>query len=127
MPGGLFHCGEHIADELVGNARMEQVGHGINEDSTGPFPAKRELEARLPKAQVEALLVMMAGYAAEALSEGQGVAVIAPRRDLRAPSNRIPGSVCPLDGRSASHRGICRTFVRLCQPPTSWRFAVPAT
>ena len=58
---------------------------------------QRQLEALRPEAQVEALLVGMAGHAAEALGERERVAVVAAGRDLGAAGDRVPRRVGPLD------------------------------
>ena len=51
------------------------------------------------EAEIESLLVRVAGHTAKPLCEGLGVAVLAARTDLRAPARGVPGRVGPLDVR----------------------------
>ncbi len=47
MPRRLRHHVEHLADELVRDAGMEQVGHGVHEHDPGRRPALRDVEGVL--------------------------------------------------------------------------------
>jgi len=69
------HYVEYAADVVVGDGLVEQVAHRVDENSSRLVPEKRSGQAFRPEAEIEALLVWMAGHASEPLSERLGVAV----------------------------------------------------
>lgn len=98
-----LHHREDSGDEGVRYSRMEQIRHGVDEHEPRPAPPPRDLQSLWPEPKVKALLVRVPGDATEPLSQGLGVAMLAPGRDLRAPSDRIPRGFGPLDRGAVSH------------------------
>jgi hypothetical protein len=74
MVVGAHHRVEDEPDVVIGDVLVEEVGHRVDEDQSRPPPPQRQLQARGPDAQVEALLERVARNAAEALGERLGVA-----------------------------------------------------
>ncbi|CAD5253920.1 hypothetical protein BOSE21B_100047 [Bosea sp. 21B] len=97
MPIRQFHGVEHFRDETVRHILVEQVGHRVHEDHLRLPPTEWLLQAFGPERQIESVFERVSRHAAKALREPFRVAVIAAGTDLRAPGDRVPRSVGPLD------------------------------
>jgi hypothetical protein len=93
---GLSYDLEDLLYVGVGNLLMEEVAHRGDEDHPRARPFQRLLQPLRPQLQLKALLVRMPRDAAPALGERLGVAVRAPRRDLLATRDVVPGRLRPL-------------------------------
>lgn len=99
MPVGRDHHLRNGQDVFVGDSVMKQIAHGVDENHFGISPTERLRELFGHESQVEALLVGMPLDAAKTLCERLGITVFAARADFRAAAHRVPGCVCPFDGR----------------------------
>ena len=103
VPVRSAHDIGNLANVGLRHSFVEQVAHRVDEDPSGCSPAQRLFQLLWHQPEIEALLKGVAGNAAEPLSEGLGIAVLAAGADLRATAYRVPGCVGPLDAGSVAH------------------------
>ena len=84
VPVGLLHDAADGEDIVKRHVLVEEVAHGVDEDPARLGPEEGLGQLVGDEAEVEALLVGMAGHAAKALGEGLGVAMGAAGADLGA-------------------------------------------
>jgi hypothetical protein len=97
MPVSFHH---HIHDglnEAIRDSLMEEVRHGIYEDSLRSVPAEGLVELFGNESKVEALLVWVSLHSSEPFCKRLRVTVLASGTDLGTPTNRVPRRVGPLD------------------------------
>src|ERR1700730_13128453 len=98
----LPHYLKHLSDELLGDALVKQIAHGVHEDGSRAFPAQWLVEAAWPDTQIEALFIRMPRDTAPALGKRLRVAMCAARRNLVAARDRVPRRIGPLDSTVVS-------------------------
>ena len=103
VPVGAPHYVTNRGDVRGRHVLVEQVAHRVDEYSARPTPTKRFVEFLGDETQVEALLEGMARHTPETFRECLRVAELAARADLGAPTDRVPGSVGPLDAGAVAH------------------------
>ena len=88
MLGRVVHNGEHFGYEFKRYVGVKEVAHGVHEDGARPFPPAGdiqqiivELDAEPWTASLRVAVHLVAGvsHCLEALSECEGVAVVASR------------------------------------------------
>ncbi len=97
MPVRHFHDVDDLFDIRVGNSRLEEIAHRINEDRFLRRPFQRLGEFFGYQSQVETPFVGVARNTAESFGEGLSVTVLAAWTDLGAAADRIPRRVGPFD------------------------------
>ena len=103
VPIGRFHRVEDLIEEVRWYFLVEEVAYGVHEDPSRPFPRERLQEPLRAKREIEPVLKRMAGCPSKSLGKAGCVTVVATARDLRTTRYRVPGRVCPFDGRVVTH------------------------
>ena len=76
---------------------MEEITHAVNKNHLGLGPPKGQGELIGMKRYAKAILIATNSHFLETQGQALCVAVLAPRTDLCAASDRIPSGVGPLD------------------------------
>jgi hypothetical protein len=99
MPGCFNHRLEYPLNEIERNVFMEEIAHGVDEDSRRLLPLKWLSQPLRAQLQVKSELVRVARDTAKSLSKRLGVAMPATRTNLHAPRHGVPRRFSPLDRR----------------------------
>jgi len=97
MPRSPHHDLRNLDDVGVWDFRMEQIAHGIHEDSLWRFPPKWFAQLLGYQSQIKALSVGMVRNPPETFGKYFGIAMFATRTDLGAAAHGIPRGVCPFN------------------------------
>src|SRR6266571_1184983 len=97
------HHPRHGFNIVIGHTLVEQVTHRVYKNLFRSSPLQRLRQLVRHETQIKALLVWMLRDSPESLCECASITMSAARTDLCAPSNRIPGSVCPLNFGVVTH------------------------
>ena len=103
VPVGQTHDSQDLGDESRGDTRLEEITHRIDEDGSRSPPGEGLEELLGHEADVESLLVGVAGNPAPSLCERLRVAVLAAGTHLRAAPDGVPRCVSPFDLASVTH------------------------
>ena len=82
---------------------MKEIAHRVHEDPLRCLPFQRLVKLFRNQSGVETTLVRMPLHSTESFAESFRIAILTARADLDAASNRVPGRICPLDGRVLRH------------------------
>ena len=113
VPGPFQHHLEHPPHERLGDVLVEEVAHAVHEDLPRLPPAERILQAFRPEPHRERVttrdvgirlrLAGEIGVLEEAVRQDGSVAVVAACRHTRAPRDRVPRGVRPLNAGFLTH------------------------
>lgn len=92
-----LHHLRNFDDVLIRYVLMKEVAHRVYEDHLRNSPTEWLSELLRNEPQVEAEFIRVTGHAAEPLGERLSVATPAALADFRAPTDRVPRRVSPLD------------------------------
>jgi hypothetical protein len=94
-------CGDHgvknLGNEPFRNVLVEQVTHGVHEDSPGLTPSERQPDKIGLERDLEAVSIPGLTHGSQSVRHPLGIAVLASRADLCAARNGIPCAFGPLD------------------------------
>src|ERR1022692_1911878 len=122
MPVSFHHYVHNGLNVAIWNSLMEQVRHGIYEDSLRTLPAKGLVELFGNESKVEALLVWMSLHSSEPFCKCLRVTVFASGTDLRTAANGFHvASVHSIEDRSATTVPLACGICSGCLP----RYSLP--
>src|SRR5579863_8483329 len=99
MPRGISHDIEYALDVIHGNVIVEQIAHGVYENTPRLTPSQREMEHLRLKSQPEAVRIVALTHCLKTARHPLRVAIFASRANLRAAGYWIPGSISPFNPR----------------------------
>jgi hypothetical protein len=97
MPIHPNHDIKYLADVLVGNVDVEEIGHRTHKYASRAFPLQWQDEPIWPNLEVETLLIRVAWYTTEAFRKRECIPVIAARTYLSTSCNWVPSRISPFD------------------------------
>ena len=111
----MLRCRNHNAEYIAycgeRDFRMKEITHTVYKNSTRFFPHERQISLVFMHRHAKRIFFRIPASPRQPLRHSLGIAMIAPRRNLRAPRHRVPHLITPVD--------FCRHFVppyRILQP-----------
>jgi hypothetical protein len=93
----LMHRLKHFRDEGLRNLLVEEITHGVDKYCAWLTPAQGQSDQIRLQGNFESIAVPRLVHARKAIRHPFGIAVLAPRADLRAACDGIPSPFRPFD------------------------------
>jgi len=97
VPVRLSHDLECLMNEVFRYSLVEEVAHAVDKNPPRLCPPKRKRELVRMEGYGKSISVARVAHRLKPSCQALGIAVFAPWADLRAPGDRVPGSIRPLD------------------------------
>jgi len=97
MPISPAHDIKSSEDEFHRHSLVQEIAHGVYEDGLRLLPLERQLQGACVEGKFEAIRVVRLTHGLESQRHPLRIAVLASGADLRAPRERVPSGLRPLN------------------------------